>query len=160
MLSSIKIRNNFGILYLDKDNIDQASYIYGLKSLTSIERHIKMVQLASINLSTENGITATEEIGANYFKTNPNININGSKVLICIANSGIDYLHPDFIYPDGTSKIRYLWDQTKDENPPDGFNIGTEYTREDINKAIIENNRNLSVDEEGIGTALSGYVVV
>ncbi|GAA0099580.1 hypothetical protein UT300012_02940 [Paraclostridium bifermentans] len=151
-----KIRNNFGIIYLDKDNIDIASYIYGLKSITSIERHIKMTQLASINLSTENGITASEEIGANYFKTNPNININGSKVLICVANSGIDYLHPDFIYPDGTSKICYLWDQTKDENPPDGFNIGTEYTREDINKAIIENNKNLSVDEEGIGTALSG----
>lgn len=151
-----KIHNDFGIIYLDKDNIDQGSYIYGLKSITSIERHIKMTQLANINLSTENGITATEEIGANYFKTNPNINISGNKVLICVANSGIDYLHPDFIYPDGTSKIRYLWDQTKDENPPYGFNIGTEYTREDINKAIQENNKNLSIDEEGIGTALSG----
>lgn len=151
-----KIHNNFGIIYLDKDDIDQGSYIYGLKSITSIERHIKMTQLANINLSTENGITATEEIGANYFKTNPNIDISGNKVLICVANSGIDYLHPDFIYPDGTSKIRYLWDQTKDENPPDGFNIGTEYTRVDINKAIQENNKNLSIDEEGIGTALSG----
>lgn len=151
-----KIHDNFGIIYLDKENIDQGSYIYGLKSITSIERHIKMTQLANINLSTENGITATEEIGANYFKTNPNIDISGNKVLICVANSGIDYLHPDFIYPDGTSKIRYLWDQTKDENPPYGFNIGTEYTRVDINKAIQENNKNLSIDEEGIGTALSG----
>lgn len=156
MVKLYKIHNNFGIIYLDKNNIDQSSYIYGLKSIISIERHIKMTQLAKINLSTENGITATEEIGANYFKTNPNIDISGSKVLICIANSGIDYLHPDFIYPDGTSKIRYLWDQTKDENPPDGFIIGTEYTREDLNKAIQENNKNLSIDEEGIGTALSG----
>ncbi|GIM33181.1 S8 family peptidase [Paraclostridium bifermentans] len=151
-----KIHDNFGIIYLNKENIDQGLYIYGLKSITSIERHIKMTQLANINLSTENGITATEEIGANYFKTNPNIEISGNKVLICVANSGIDYLHPDFIYPDGTSKIRYLWDQTKDENPPEGFNIGTEYTRVDINKAIQEENKNLSIDEEGIGTALSG----
>ena len=34
--------------------------------------------------------------------------------------------------------------------------MGTEYTREDINKAIAEKNPNLSIDEEGIGTALSG----
>ncbi len=69
---------------------------------------------------------------------------------------GIDYLHPDFIYPDGTSKILYLWDQTKDGKPPKGYYIGTEYTNEDINKAIREKDATLSVDEEGSGTMLSG----
>ena len=64
--------------------------------------------------------------------------------------------HPDFIYPDGTSKILYLWDQTKDGKPPKGYYIGTEYTNEDINKAIREKDASLSVDEEGSGTMLSG----
>lgn len=77
-------------------------------------------------------------------------------MIIGIVDSGIDYLHPDFIYPDGTSKILYLWDQTKDGKPPKGYYIGTEYTNEDINKAIREKDATLSVDEEGSGTMLSG----
>ncbi|WGX75415.1 hypothetical protein QJS64_15650 [Paraclostridium bifermentans] len=113
-----KISNNFGVLHIDQNNIDMFSELYRLNGINSIERYAKMSQLATINRGIQNGIVATEEIGSNYFKTNPNINITGSGVLIGIANSGIDYLHPDFIYPDGTSKIRYLWDQTKDGNPP------------------------------------------
>lgn len=109
-----KISNNFGVLHIDQNNIDMFSELYRLNGINSIERYAKMSQLATINRGIQNGIVATEEIGSNYFKTNPNINITGSGVLIGIANSGIDYLHPDFIYPDGTSKIRYLWDQTKD----------------------------------------------
>lgn len=151
-----KISNNFGVVYIDQNYIEMFSELYRLKGIISMERYTKMSQLATINKGIENGIVATEEIGSNYFKTNPNISVTGSGVLIGIANSGIDYLHPDFIYPDGTSKIRYLWDQTKDGNAPDEFNIGTEYTRGDINKAIQEKNPNLSIDEEGIGTALSG----
>ncbi|WP_419741726.1 S8 family serine peptidase [Paraclostridium dentum] len=151
-----KISNDFGVVYIDQNNIEMFSELYRLDGINYIERYTKMSQLATINRGIQNGIVATEEIGSNYFKTNPNISVTGSGVLIGIANSGIDYLHPDFIYPDGTSKIRYLWDQTKDGSPPEKFNIGTEYTREDINKAIKEKNTNLSVDEEGVGTALSG----
>lgn len=151
-----KLGSKFGILYVYKHQLKNIGDLYQIKSIARIQRYAKMVQLAELIPGTANGYTAMEEIGANYFKANPNINIDGHGVLIAIANSGIDYLHPDFIYPDGTSKIMYLWDQTKEGNSPEGFNIGTEYTREDINKAIQENNPNLSVDEEGIGTALSG----
>ena len=151
-----KIAENFGILYINKNRIEELGQIYGLENIFRIQRYVKMAQLTTISRDTTNGYVALEEIGANFFKNNPNINIDGRGVIIGIANSGIDYLHPDFIYPDGTSKILYLWDQTIDGNSPEGFNIGTEYTREDINKAIAENNPNLSIDEEGIGTALSG----
>ncbi|WGX74485.1 S8 family peptidase [Paraclostridium bifermentans] len=82
--------------------------------------------------------------------------MRGSGTIISIIDTGIDYLHKDFIYPDGTSKIRYLWDQSKDGKPPEGFFIGTEYTRDDINKAISENDGSLSEDEEGHGTMVSG----
>lgn len=151
-----KIADNFGILYINKNRIEELGQIYGLENIFRIQRYVKMAQLTTISRDTTSGYVALEEIGANFFKNNPNINIDGRGVIIGISNSGIDYLHPDFIYPDGTSKILYLWDQTIEGNPPEGFNIGTEYTREDINKAIAENNPNLSIDEEGIGTALSG----
>ncbi|CEN25192.1 S8 family peptidase [Paraclostridium sordellii] len=151
-----KLSDNFGILYINKSRTEDMGELYRITSIYRIQRYTKMVQLTNLNRGVENGYVATEEIGANFFKENPNITLDGRGVFIGIANSGIDYLHPDFIYPDGTSKIAYLWDQTKEGNPPSGFNIGTEYTREDINKAIKENNKTLSIDEEGIGTALSG----
>ncbi len=63
-----------------------------------------MTLLGEINRGTFGGVVATEEMGVNFFKNNPNINITGRGTLISIADTGIDYLHPDFIYPDGTSK--------------------------------------------------------
>lgn len=102
------------------------------------------------------GVNANEEIGVNFIKNNPNLNITGRGVLICVADSGIDYLHEDFINEDGTSKIAYIWDQNKEGNPPRNFYIGTEYTREDINKAIAANDNSLTQDETGSGTLISG----
>lgn len=151
-----KLSDGMGILFVQKDRLSEIGKLYSFRYIYKMQKYVKMVQLTNISQGIENGYTANEEIGVNYFKTNPNINLDGKGVVISIVNSGINYLHPDFIYPDGTSKILYLWDQTKDGNPPEGFSIGTEYTREEINKAIAEKNPNLSTDEEGIGTALGG----
>lgn len=151
-----KLSDGMGIVFIQKDRMIDLGRLYSFTYIYKMQRYTKMVQLTNLSKGIENGYTANEEIGVNYFKTNPNVNLDGRGVIISIVNSGIDYLHPDFIYPDGTSKILYLWDQTKEGNPPEGFNIGTEYTRADINKAIAEKNPNLSTDEEGIGTALGG----
>lgn len=151
-----KIADNFCTIFADKPNIDEIKRILTLKSVESSERWVRVALLGNINQSISEGVVATEDIGANFFKNNPNISITGRGVIIGIIDSGIDYLHEDFIYPDRTSKIMYLWDQTKDGNPPKGYSVGTEYTREDINKAIQENDSSLSTDEEGQGTMLSG----
>ncbi|MCU9808865.1 S8 family peptidase [Paraclostridium sp. AKS46] len=89
-------------------------------------------------------------------QNNSNIPITGKGVLVAVIDSGIDYLHEDFIYPDKTSKIEYIWDQTIDGKPPKGYKIGTEFSREDINKAIQANDKNLTKDETGHGTMISG----
>ena len=150
------ISDNFGVLYISSNDIQSVGSIVSILSAQKIEPIIRLASLSQISQGTTGGVVGNEIIGANFFKENPNINVTGKGVIIGIADSGIDYLHPDFIYPDGTSKILYLWDQTKDGNPPKGYYIGTEYTNEDINKAIRENDDTLSVDEEGSGTMLSG----
>lgn len=130
--------------------------VLALESVEIIENVVRVAPLGIITRGTEDGVTGQEEIGVNFFKNNPNIQLTGQGTVIAIIDTGIDYLHEDFIYPDGTSKIRYLWDQTKEGNPPEGFFIGTEYTQEDINEAIQEKDDTLSKDEEGHGTMISG----
>ncbi|MBE5966153.1 MAG: peptidase S8 [Lachnospiraceae bacterium] len=63
-------------------------------------------------------------------------NLFGEGVYVGIIDSGIDYSHPDFRNEDGTTRIAALWDQTIDGNPPQGYAIGTLYTREQINEAL------------------------
>lgn len=151
-----KFSPNFGVIYIPYTESSNLGKIITLLSGQRIEQLVKLSSLSQVSQGTSGGVVANEIIGANFFKENPNINVTGKGVVIALAGSGIDYLHPDFIYPDGTSKILYLWDQTKDGNPPEGYLIGTEYTNEDINKAIKEKDASLSEDEDGSGTMLSG----
>lgn len=65
-----------------------------------------------------------------------NYNLFGDGVLVGIIDSGIDYAHPDFRNDDGTTRIAVLWDQTIQGNPPEGYDIGTLYTSEQINEAL------------------------
>jgi minor extracellular serine protease Vpr len=60
----------------------------------------------------------------------------GDGVFVAVIDSGIDYSHLDFRNEDGTTRIAALWDQTIPGNPPQGFDIGTLYTMEEINIAL------------------------
>ncbi len=66
----------------------------------------------------------------------PNYNLFGEGVFVGVIDSGIDYSHPDFRNEDGTTRIAALWDQTIPGNPPPGYDIGTLYTRTQINEAL------------------------
>lgn len=99
------------------------------------------------------------ESGIEYIHMQPYMRIRGSGVVIAMIDTGIDYTHPAFIYPDNTTRILKIWDQTIDGTPPYGFQLGHEYTSEDINKAlqitrpydIVEH-----ADTEGHGTFIAG----
>ena len=97
-------------------------------------------------------------------KVNPYLNLDGTGVLIGMVDSGIDYLNPEFIREDGTSRIEVIWDQTVQvENS--NYYVGTEFSNNDINKAI-QRSRNgenpydivPSRDEDGHGTKMAGII--
>lgn len=90
------------------------------------------------------------------------LNLRGNGIWVACVDSGVDYTHPDFCNPDGTTRIVRLWDQTIAGKPPQGYFIGTEYTEEEINQALQAPNaaaRNAIVpskDTSGHGTAVLG----
>ena len=67
----------------------------------------------------------------------PPLNLTGRGVVIAIIDSGIDYRNPAFLDEAGNSRILAIWDQTDQTGtPPEGYVFGSQYTREDINRAL------------------------
>lgn len=92
----------------------------------------------------------------------PPLSLTGRGVLVAVIDSGIDYENDVFRNADGTTRIRNLWDQTIPGDPPEGYVIGTEYTREEINDALLAATRQErlqivpSQDASGHGTSVAG----
>jgi len=101
-----------------------------------------------------------EETGVTQLQRNPNFDLLGQNVVLGVIDTGIDYQHPAFINPDGTSRIGILWDQSiPSEKPDEEFPYGSIYRRDRMNEALeSENPLEIvpSVDTEGHGTFLTG----
>ena len=81
-----------------------------------------------------------EAAGITQVQQQPYLDLHGGGVILGIVDSGVDYTQEVFRYEDGTSKIRFLYDQSISGNPPQGFYIGTEYTNAQINEALKSGN--------------------
>ncbi|MBL8878826.1 MAG: S8 family serine peptidase [Phycisphaerales bacterium] len=86
--------------------------------------------------------------------------VSGAGVVVAIFDRGIDWRHPDFIKPDGTTRIKFLLDMTgpasyyycDDPARP----VAVEYTEADINAALQGGPPINSRDAVGHGTASAG----
>jgi len=88
----------------------------------------------------------------------PYLDLRGRGTLVGFIDTGIDYTKDAFRYEDGTSKIKYIWDQSIRGNAPEGYYFGTEYTEEEINDALRTGDPWASVphrDTVGHGTFLA-----
>ena len=80
---------------------------------------------------------ALNAAGITTVQNYPGLELKGQGMLIGFLDTGIDYPNPVFRSLDGSTRILGIWDQTiQDGNPPEGFCYGSAYTREDINKAL------------------------
>lgn len=85
--------------------------------------------------------------------------LKGNGVLIGLIDTGIDWAHPDFVRPDGTTRIKWLWDKTDPTGPPPpelAASGGTLYTEAQINSALAEGTGVNEIDSNGHGTAVAG----
>ena len=101
-----------------------------------------------------------EASGILRVQNQPFLNLKGRGVIIGFIDTGINYQHPAFRNPDGSSRILRIWDQTIQTGQiPEGFRYGSEYTQEQIDLALRSSSP-LSIvpttDSDGHGSAMAG----
>jgi hypothetical protein len=96
-------------------------------------------------------ITFRDETGANAAAAK--YGASGAGVTVVIMDRGIDWDHPDFINPDGTSRIQWLYDMSPDHPQP------VEFSRDQINAALAGGPTINSRDAVGHGTVTAGLAV-
>ena len=145
-----KLLGNYAVLQLPETEVETVSL---LPQVTYMEKP-KGLYFAAANGRAASCIQPVQ----NGSRGRPSL--TGKGVLIACIDSGVDYTHPDFRNPDGTTRILRLWDQTVPEGPPpEGYHLGTLYTEEQINEALsLSDPRSLvpSRDSSGHGTAVLG----
>lgn len=104
----------------------------------------------------------------NNIKLNPYLDVSGRGVVVGIIDTGINYLNPEFMREDGTSRIITLWDQTISSNDfQDNYNMymGKVFTNDQINLAIQASRNNEdpyaivpSIDDVGHGTKVASII--
>ena len=84
---------------------------------------------------------------------------DGTGVAVGIIDTGVDYAHPEFLTPEGRSRILCMWDQQAGGPPPGGFGFGREYSSADFDAALSSPDPYSVVpqtDLSGHGTAVCG----
>lgn len=92
------------------------------------------------------------------------LELTGKDIMIGFIDTGIQYTNNLFRYEDGTTRIKAIWDQTVDGNPPVNYefydyDFGSVYTEEEINRALASDDPYSIVpsrDTNGHGTYLAG----
>lgn len=142
------LRNGYAIFTLTEENISR------LADLPQIE-YIEKPKRLYFEVMNGRRVSCINEVQNTRLLRGP---LFGKGVLVAILDSGIDYENNDFRNQDGTTRILRLWDQTIDGNPPNGYAIGSEYTKEQIDEALQTENPQLvpSRDTSGHGTAVAG----
>lgn len=151
----IILNNTIASLYVD-ESFDE-NILNRIDSISWWEQSNAMSSLIELTNNLPYGETVRTVAGTEYIYKNPYITPTGTGIIIVIIDSGINYLHPDFIKPDNTTKIISIWDQESTlKQPPEGYLFGSEFTRDEINEYISRKDTSLSVDNVGTGTIAAG----
>lgn len=163
-----KIDDEYGIISINRNQLPDTSlltldyhYFPDLIGLQQDEEEQVQLAAASVERITEGDVFDPSPLiasGITQVQDAP-LYLTGRGVILAFADTGINYENEVFRRSDGSSRILAIWDQTIQEGePPEGFLIGTEYTREQINAALqSENPKELvpTIDEDGHGTRLA-----
>lgn len=140
------VSNQYVIYYLNREEVPALSV--GVYKYVNIPKCFTILDQISLEAS---GITKVQ--------TQRNLELKGNGILIGFLDTGIQYENSAFRNTDGSSRITAIWDQSIDsDRHPEGFIYGTEYTKDQIDEALRQENPREFVpttDENGHGTKLA-----
>jgi len=136
------IRNLFYSVNMPADRVDALAATAGVTQLyPSTPEHYLLDR-------------SVPEIGAPKawkLKDGKKLPVKGNHVIVAVVDTGIDYRNRDFQNANGTTRIKFIWDQTAKGHPPKGYKYGNECTAATINKGTCTEK-----DTEGHGTSVAG----
>ena len=104
--------------------------------------------------------SAVEATGALRLQRVRGTSLTGNGVIVGFIETGIDYTNDIFKNDTGRTRILSIWDQSDQSGThPQGIEFGSEYTREDIDRALQSENPYSIVptkDTQGHGTFMAG----
>ena len=104
--------------------------------------------------------SAVEATGALRLQRVRCTSLTGNGVIVGFIDTGIDYTNDIFKNVTGRTRILSIWDQSDQSGThPQGIEFGSEYTREDIDRALQSENPYSIVptkDTQGHGTFMAG----
>ena len=150
------IENQFRIFYYDRSIVGNTNeYFFQFRNVPKLYGLMQEGGMLAGGFDPNSLIAS----GITQIQREP-LALTGRGVIICVIDTGIDYTNPAFRNPDGTSRILAIWDQTIQEgSPPEGFQYGTEYTKEAIDRALEAEDAYSVVpsrDENGHGSMMAG----
>ena len=144
-----KIDDKYGLVYVRSDEVpvmNAANFGYSLiPKLYGLMQDFNQIPLI------ESNITRVQQ---------PPLSLTGSGVIVAFLDTGISWGKEAFLDSAGNSRILNIWDQTIQTGiPPTGFLYGTEYKKEDIDRAIRGEIVIDTKDEIGHGSAIASVAV-
>ncbi len=128
------------------------TYKHGLKDIASVA-----VPASGIRRMMEDpDITRIEyykveaKLLGDFIRTNNNLDslhsghgdlpqgLDGEGVLVAIMDTGMDWTHPDLQNADGTTRIKYIWDQIHPQINTSQYGYGYEWDEADINNGTVQ----------------------
>ena len=155
LLGGDSFLENYPSLCLEPVGYNQAiAYIYQPGAFTGEREDIdynKVPRVYGLMASRE-----LEETGVMRVRLSPQLGLRGQGTLVAVIDTGVNLNSSFFRYEDGSTKIAAYWDQGDQEGRrPDGYSYGTEWSREEIDRALADDPRVLPRDENGHGTFLA-----
>ena len=148
---SIQVNEQYRINYVNRSQLPDLNvsdyYYYGIPKLYGLLQD----EFNTLNL-TEAAIYQVQQ---------PPLSLTGKQVLIGFVDTGIRYTEPIFRDEFGNTRIEAIWDQSLEISgrAPEGFFYGSEFSREDINRALAaeQGAREIvpSWDDNGHGTIMA-----
>ncbi len=144
------LNNTFAIITLTLENA---------KTILTAEQ-INYVEIPKkLSIVQNNGLFLDEYYREPYICPSTDSTLTGKGILVSILDTGIQYQHQDFRNSDGSTRILYIWDQSIEGTPPEGFNIGNVYTKSMIDEALASRTPLPTNDNVGHGTMVAGICV-